>query len=272
MWNWIDKASELKKTQEPFAIATITKVAGSAPRDVGAKMIVSFSGEFFGTIGGGALESLVLQDAKKCLLEEKSGAFSYPLGPKAQQCCGGLVETLVEVVNLRPELFVFGAGHVGQAVASVFDGTEFVVTLIDDREEWIGSSAISNNTIKFFGNYHTFLSGRKFSAQRSHFVVMTHSHDLDAEILIALSQVSSNYVGLIGSQSKWNRFEHRLKQAGVSESFIAQIKCPIGFQNLGKAPKEVAISLGAELLQLRLQKEQSYQPLLTHKLSEQSVL
>ncbi len=247
MWDWIAKASELEKTLEPFALITIARVSGSAPRNTGTKMILTSTGEFFGTIGGGQLESLVLLDAKSCLQKKESGYFSYPLGPRAQQCCGGLVETLVEIVNERPELFIFGAGHVGQAVAQVFQGTAFKVTLIDEREAWIESPEIPKYTECYFGDYKKFLVSRHFKPELSYFVVMTHSHDLDQNILVALNKIECAYVGLIGSDSKWNRFQHRLAQAGLSEAEISKIQSPIG-ERIGKAPKEVAISLAFELL------------------------
>src|SRR5687767_5885461 len=106
-WNWIKKASEL--SGEIYALLTVTRVSGSAPREVGAKILLRKNGEFFGTIGGGKLESLALLDAKSCLEKKVPGYFSYPLGPMADQCCGGLVEILVEVVNPSPKLVVFGA-------------------------------------------------------------------------------------------------------------------------------------------------------------------
>jgi xanthine dehydrogenase accessory factor len=246
-WNWIQKASELR--EEPFALLTITRVSGSAPREVGAKIILRRNGEFFGTIGGGKLESLALLDAKNSLEKSQSGYFSYPLGPKADQCCGGLVEIFVETVNPAPRLFIFGAGHVGQAVASVFEDTVFQVYIWDQRTEWIESDKLSKACIKKSSPF-TELSEKFKIGPRDFAVVMTHSHDLDAEIVAALAPLNLTYLGLIGSESKWSRFQSKLKNLGVTEEDISKVKCPIGVAQTGKKPKAIAISLAAEVLAL----------------------
>src|SRR4051794_10018735 len=99
MWNWISKAEELRSKGLPFIIVTITQVAGSTPRDTGAKMLVLPDGRFFGTVGGGNLEQLVLEEAIKCLKSNSHHVIRYPLGAKAGQCCGGIAEVLFESIN-----------------------------------------------------------------------------------------------------------------------------------------------------------------------------
>lgn len=247
-WNWIEKINELHKAGEIFAVLTVTRVSGSVPREVGAKIILKSSGEFFGTIGGGKLESLALLDAKKCLQEMKPGYFSYPLGPKADQCCGGLVETLVEVVGQSSALLVFGAGHVAQAVAQVFEGTEFQVFVIDERPEWL--ERLPSFCKRVDGAWRSFVEEYQWTGNEFA-VVMTHSHDLDAEVLSVLAKKPMKYLGLIGSESKWARFQIRLKKAGLQDEDIARIRCPIGVGDLGKTPKAIAVSFAAEVLKLR---------------------
>jgi xanthine dehydrogenase accessory factor len=270
MWDWIQKAYELKAKSEPFATVTIIRVSGSAPRDVGAKMIVS-NGEVFGTIGGGNLEHLAIVDARGCLNKNTNAAFTYPLGPYANQCCGGLVEIFVETVGQSSRVVVFGAGHVGQAVAQVLNGTQLRVLLVDERVDWVHSNAIPDGTERFLGSHAQLLKEKTFSPENTYFVVMTHSHDLDAQILTSLSKISTGYVGLIGSESKWNRFQARLHKSGVDSGFIEKVKCPIGQVNFGKSPKEVAISLAAELLELESKRiHQSERTTAANKVKQQT--
>lgn len=248
MWNWLEKATELKSKNIRFAIVTVARVSGSSPREVGAKMLVT-EDSFFGTIGGGQLELLALADARKCLLSTMPDYISYPLGPQAGQCCGGLVEVMVETVSQENNLWVFGAGHVGQAIAQVFDGTPIKVTLIDERPEWADTTKVPRSAEVFCGNYKEFLKQNESKIKSTMTAVMTHSHDLDLEIVAELLKSKPKYLGLIGSESKWRRFEYKLKNLNFAEEDLQSIKCPLGLPNGGKSPKEVAISLAQELLQ-----------------------
>lgn len=79
---------------------------------------------------------------------------------------------------------------------------------------------------------------------------MTHSHELDEEILESLINIDCKYLGLIGSETKWIRFQKRLIEKNITRDQLKKIRCPIGLGLWGKAPKEVAISLAAELLKI----------------------
>src|SRR5690349_15410871 len=135
MASWIDKLAELSRTDVPHALCTITAVQGSAPREPGAKLIACTDGTFFGTVGGGHLEELVLADARAAIAAGTSVSRRYPLGAKAGQCCGGVVDVFIEVLGLQPVVHVFGAGHVGQALANVLSGTRFSMHVVDERPE-----------------------------------------------------------------------------------------------------------------------------------------
>ncbi len=246
-WNWIDTLAELTQRHVAFALVTVTNVQGSAPREPGAKLIITQAGELFGTVGGGRLEALVMEDAQKAIESNTSCTQKYPLGATAGQCCGGVVEVFIDVQGSGPKLHVFGAGHVGQAVARVLEGTRFAVHVLDERKDWLGKlppSAVKHD--EPWDRYAAQLSG-------GYALVMTHRHDLDEDIVFALAQKPLAYLGLIGSETKWKRFSHRLSLRGLSDAAIAKIRCPIGIGNTGKAPREVAISVAAELLALQQQ-------------------
>ena len=108
MWNWIKKCGELEASGQDFALLTTIQTGGSTPREVGSKMIVLPDGTFFGTIGGGNLENQIIKTAQKCLLENKSSSFSFSLGAKTGQCCGGVVEIFIDVIN-AVQKFLFSA-------------------------------------------------------------------------------------------------------------------------------------------------------------------
>lgn len=253
MWNWIPILEQHRKQGQPLALVTVTRCTGSTPRETGAKMLVLPSGKFQGTIGGGHLEELALRDAAKAIEQNLSQTIQYPLGAKTGQCCGGVVELLIEVMNAGPHLYLFGAGHVGQAVSQTLRGTPFTVHLIDEREEWVMSQALSEEVVRHHAEWDDFVDGANWDASKTYVAVMTHRHDLDQDIIefmIGAKAPDVRYVGLIGSRAKWERFKQRLTLKGLSEEQLARVKCPIGLDVGGKAPQEVAISVAGELLKI----------------------
>lgn len=248
MWNWIAKLQDLREARAPFVAVTVVEGAGSVPRDPGAKMLV-LADEFFGTIGGGHLELLALEDARKILGETGvSRKIRYPLGAKAGQCCGGVVELFFEVVNSGPELYVFGAGHVGLALARTLTGTPFRVHLIDPRTEWIGGASIPSAVLRHECAWDEFVAGARWSSRDVYVAVMTHEHAVDQDIIADVVNRETRYVGLIGSISKWERFKQRYAARGLAPARFERVRCPIGLHVAGKAPQEVAISVAAGLL------------------------
>jgi len=97
MNEWIDELSDLSAAGEPAVLVTVAGIRGSAPREIGAKMIVTAS-ETIGTIGGGQLEYQSTRIAAGMLAEDKLALRSFPLGSSMGQCCGGVVEILFEPV------------------------------------------------------------------------------------------------------------------------------------------------------------------------------
>jgi xanthine dehydrogenase accessory factor len=247
MWDWVRKLDELRAAGTTVALVTVTGCSGSTPCTVGAKLIVTRDA-FFGTVGGGHLEKLVIDDARAALGEGASKTSRYPLGAKAGQCCGGVVDAFVEVIGLAPRLYLFGVGHVGQALCRVLDGTPFDIEAIDERDEWIASDRLPSSVRRRAMPWDAFVAECKWDAERTYVAIMTHRHDVDQEIVADVIARPARYIGLIGSKTKWARFRERLGARGVSDDALARVKCPIGLDTGGKAPQEVAISVAAELL------------------------
>jgi xanthine dehydrogenase accessory factor len=234
MWDWVSKLHELTIQNISVAIVTVTDTGGSSPRNSGAKMLVLEDSTIFGTIGGGQFEKQVIEQAVKCIKENKCDKYTFNLAEKSGQCCGGVVEVFIETLGSHEQLIVFGAGHVGLAVVETMSGTPFKVHLLDmHHSPWQESFQQAYDENK--NNY---------------IVIMTHSHQLDEEILESLIDVKAKYLGIIGSKNKWQRFQKRLIDKGITKQQLQNVKCPIGIKLLGKAPKEVAISLAAELLDI----------------------
>ncbi|HEY8039994.1 MAG TPA: xanthine dehydrogenase accessory protein XdhC [Polyangiaceae bacterium] len=246
MWDWLRKLAELGDGGTPAALVTIIRCTGSTPSAPGAKMIVLGDGTFFGTIGGGHLEQLVIDDARACVASGESKTFRYPLGATAGQCCGGVVETFVDSLHVGPRLYLFGAGHVGQALCRILSGTPFVVHAVDEREEWSG--ALPDDVRRHREPWDAFVRDAAWSGDQTYVAIMTHRHDVDEAIVADVVRRPARYLGLIGSETKWRRFRERLEARGVPREALDRVKCPIGLDVGGKSPQEVAVSVAAELL------------------------
>ncbi|MFK7782808.1 xanthine dehydrogenase accessory protein XdhC [Psychroserpens sp.] len=252
MKNWIELLSEFKKQQQPVALVTVTKCLGSTPCVVGSRMIITDDKELFGTIGGGKLEFLATDEAMKSLAENRIIKSSYTLGPEFEQCCGGKVEFMIEPMNQSPELFLFGAGHIGVEIAEILVDTPFDVNLIDSRDDWFKSFAL-DETIKCcqvnINDFKTFRDAVKWG-KNCYILVLTHDHSIDFEVVAMALQNETKYLGLIGSKTKRVRFNNMLiKEMNIPEG-MSNVICPIGLPIGGDTPKEIAISVVAQLLEV----------------------
>ncbi len=244
---WLSVLHDLEARREPSVLATVVSISGSSPCSVGTKMIVSAT-EFWGTVGGGHLEQLAIENARTVLNDGKSITVRYPLGATVGQCCGGVVEIFFEVLFRSPRLYLFGVGHVGQALCRVLAGTVFAVDAIDERPEWIEAPELPAPVVRHAIAWDEFVEQAEWSEERTYVAVMTHRHDWDQAIIEQVIRRPTRYVGLIGSDLKWRKFQERLIARGSSAKVLARVHCPIGLNIGGKAPNEVAISVAGELL------------------------
>lgn len=249
MNNWIEQLQEFKIKKTPVALVTITKVLGSAPCKVASKMIVTYQKKIYGTIGGGKLEFQIIEEAIKAINENKIKEFSYTLGPEFEQCCGGKVELIIEPMNQSPELYLFGAGHIGVALCEVLKDTPFNITLLDTRKNWATTIEI-DKTVTYcdadFDHYKQTINW----GDNCYVVIMTHDHKLDFEITALALHSKTKYIGLIGSKTKKNKFNNLLINELGFEAGIKTVHCPVGLDLGGTNPKEIAISVASELLKV----------------------
>ena len=246
MWDWISKLDELRRRDQLAVLVTVTKSTGSTPRKQGAKMIVLPDGTFHGTIGGGTVEQFALEDARTCLTEMHSASTEVPLQQKGEfPACGGTMEMYMEVVNHNPSLYLFGAGHIGQALCKVLEGTPFRIHLIDERDEWISAPGIPSSTIRHQCHYSDFIEKTNWCAKRSYATIVTFNGALDQQILEEILPHPNRYIGMIGSKTKWSRVKKNLEENGCD---LSQVRCPIGHDNGGGSPQEIAISIASQLV------------------------
>ncbi|WP_266017000.1 xanthine dehydrogenase accessory protein XdhC [Brucella intermedia] len=243
-------------------LVEVTDVKGSAPRDAGAWMLVARD-MIFRTIGGGQLEYMVIDHARKILAGGRDTPMDVPLGPEIGQCCGGRVGLSFKRVNrgltdelvgkvdaeiaTRPHVYVFGAGHVGDALANALSFTPVRVTLVDTREAELMACDVPG--------VETCLSAMPEQVVRSAppgsaFIVLTHDHALDFLIVTeALQRRDAVYVGMIGSKTKKATFKNWLKREMGSDNLFENLVCPVGGAVVkDKRPEVIAALVAAEVL------------------------
>lgn len=253
----------------PAALVEVIEARGSTPRERGALMLVS-ADTIFGTIGGGQLEFMAIDEARRMLRAGSSGSrceaaarLSIPLGPEIGQCCGGRVELAVGLVDAaqkarlltcafeddaaRPHVHVFGGGHVGTALAAALRLLPVRTVVVESRAEAL---------LGMPGEVETRLTAVpeevvRAAAPGSAFLVLTHDHALDFLIVAeALRRADAAYVGMIGSGTKKATFRSwYLRNAGGTEEAFRRLVSPIGGAAVkDKRPSVIAALAAAEVM------------------------
>lgn len=247
---WFE-GNKLREERKSFCLVTLVNIQGSAPQDLGAKMIVTPSGLYWGTVGGGKVELAAIEKCKTLLNQKKSTPVleKWNLQTDIGMSCGGVVEMLFEPQPSSAwPVVIFGAGHVAQALTRILKNLDCDLVCIDSREEWLDKLDIKN---KLHHPHPEELV--KTLDPKSFFISMTMGHSFDVPILLEISKhaPSAPYVGVIGSEIKGKKIKSELKELGVSENFIKNLKVPLGLPIGSNHPYEIAISISAELLQMR---------------------
>ncbi len=260
------RASELQAFFRacPIAIvAELARVRGSSPRDEGAFMLIGPDAQV-GTIGGGALEYMVIARARQALRDdEEPDGLDIPLGPEIGQCCGGRVEVSLkrltaerrEALRARlndeqaqlPHVYLFGSGHVGKALARALVALPLNLHVVDTRPEElvdvpVGAEAVAHPMPE---------AVVRAAPEGSSYVILTHDHALDFLIAAeALRRGDAPYVGMVGSRTKRAKFSSwYLNEAAGGREALRRLVLPIGALGLvDKRPEVIAALAAAEIM------------------------
>ena len=227
---------------------TVVGIKGSTPRELGARMLWRPDAEMQGTIGGGQFEHLALASAKRVFRDRTRIVEQFVLGAEAEQCCGGVMEVLIEYVGPALRLVLFGAGHVSKALLDVLHDSPFEVIVADDRKDWNAPGRFGPARQEH--DYERAVAMVAEAPSATFVCVMTCSHETDFELLRAILQQPTlpAFVGLIGSRSKRVSLFSKLVASGVPQDRVQRVHCPIGIGDTGKEPQQIAISIAAQLL------------------------
>lgn len=261
---------------------------GSVPRDAGTSMLVWADGQSGTIGGGTLEYQAVIAARTALMQEGLwlRHHRHVPLGPELGQCCGGSVSLLTEVFS-APELsalrelegnfirslksgygpvesagigsamltepfkepaqplWIYGAGHVGRALVDAMMPLGFDITWVDTNANRFPAT-ISDNIDQLVAAKPGEVV--RFAPPNAQHLVVTYSHALDLELSHRILGQPFQFAGLIGSTTKWTRFQRRLAALGHSQERISQIACPIGLPELGKTPAAIAVGVAVALL------------------------
>lgn len=239
---------------DEVALVTITASTGSTPQRVGAKMLVFADGRTVGTIGGGCYENDAFWKAREAIKARKPLTVKYDLNDdfaeEAGLVCGGQMDVFIEPVEPAPDVYVFGAGHVGCSLVRMSHEAGFRVHVIDDREKFASAERFPDGVDVIVDEIPAWIAAHPLPAT-AYAVIVTrgHRHDLDA--LRALVARPMRYVGLIGSRAKVKRIFDALVEEQTPSAALARVHAPIGLDIGAVTPQEIAVSILAELIAVK---------------------
>jgi xanthine dehydrogenase accessory factor len=239
---------------EEVALVTITGSTGSTPQRVGAKMLVYSDGRTVGTIGGGCYEDDAFWKAREAIKQRRPASVRYELSDDFAEesglICGGQMDVFIEPVEPAPDVYIFGAGHVGHALAGMAHDAGFRVHIIDDREKFASADRFPTGIDVIVNDIPGWLEANRLP-NTAYAVIVTrgHRHDLDA--LRALAPRGLRYVGLIGSRAKVKRIYDALVAEGLTADMLRTVHAPIGLDIGAVTPQEIAVSILAELIAVK---------------------
>lgn len=249
----LNQLAKLREAGTPCVVVTMVSVRGSAPQEIGARIIVGANGLLFGTVGGGKIEAKSINTAKELLAKVDQHLFvEWNLQTDVGMTCGGVVGLFFEKMLPQSDwkIAVFGAGHVSQELIRLLVRLDCDIACIDPRAEWLEKLPEHFRLKKI--QTDDMQSVIKNFSPKTFIVSVTMGHAFDLPVLKeVLLNFNFPYIGAIGSDAKARVLKNDLEKSGVPKEKLAQLQCPIGEPFGNNHPAEIAISIVAQLISAR---------------------
>jgi xanthine dehydrogenase accessory factor len=248
--NIFDKITEAQQSHTDVALCVIVNTKGSTPRETGARMLVYATGKIYGTIGGGDLEKKVIANALEVIKVKKPALFKHDLQHQHNMCCGGSLDIYIEPIMKKNKLYIFGAGHTGQALARHVLDIDFEIFMVDDRKEYL-DEITGDHVNKLHMHYGQALPLLPFD-DSTYITIMTYSHSHDRDILAYCMKKPHAYLGMIGSERKVAMTKKMFEEGKIAAIDELQlVDMPMGIDIGAKDPEEIAISILAKMIEVK---------------------
>ncbi len=234
--SWVDN-------NQRVALLTVIESGRSEGLSVGAKLVVSESGQVLLGEVPGALREAVVAFAMERLQQGAAASKALEVGRERLVIYG-------EPVAAEPEVFLFGGGHCGRAIAHAAALAGFQVVVVEDRPEFARPEDFPEGTQFRVGAWHEGVAQLAFHPN-AYLVIVTRAHAFDSDLLLQLIDKPSKYLGMIGSRKKVETVFNRLREHEISQERIARVHAPIGIDIGAQTPGEIAISIVAEMIAVK---------------------
>ncbi len=251
--NFIEKLFELNQQKINHVVITLTAIRGSAPQEIGSKMIVTTAGHCFGSVGGGKIEAHVIEVAiERLKQQEKSISFTWNLQTDIHMTCGGEVTLFFDIHYFNDfHIAIFGAGHISQHLCRVLQYWSCQIQVFDDRKNWLDELPSAHNLEKI----QTPIAAEEVMklSKNSYLICITQGHESDLPILETALRKAEHFafIGVIGSKQKAAKLKQDLRIREISEAAIDKLIIPIGLPIGNNSPAEIAVSIAAQILAVR---------------------
>ncbi len=235
-------------------LATIIARNGATPRKPAAKMLIDETGGRIGTIGGGSAEAQVILEVPDIIRSGNPKILKFDLSGKSPEenalFCGGVMEVYLEPIIPDATLYIFGAGHVGKALSVLARSLGFTIAVVDDREDYANIERFPQAKAFYVDKWEKVLERIEVN-DNSYLFISTREHHYDEFCLEFALKSSAKYIGMLGSQKKIGLLKKFLGTQGIDLAEFQRVSVPVGFDIGAETPEEIAVSIAAELVAVR---------------------
>ena len=230
-------------------LATLVSIDGDFPKGEGSKGLMKFPGERIGSLfDREGLEQRIIGEIEALLKEKKPKLIAFDLEKEGSPW--QKIGVLLEPIFSEPTVYLFGGGHISQQISPLAKRVQFKVVVIDDREIFANRERFpeADEVIvsEFESSFH-----RLHIDDSSYIVIVTRGHLYDGFVLEQAVKTDARYIGMIGSKKKIHILYQNLKKKGVSTEILRRVYAPIGLDINSETPEEIAVSIVAQLIQVR---------------------
>jgi len=252
----LNQLAQAINNKEQAALVTVIDFQGASPAKIGAQLVLFQNGATTGTVGGGKLESSILEDAKRDLDEHKCGLHHYQLTEEGKDSigtlCGGEVTVFVQSYFPAAQLIIVGGGHIGRPLKTMGEAAGFLVEVVDVEPGRADIPQLESSGL----------------SEQSYVVLITTDHISDEAALRIALKSPAPYIGMIGSLAKCRTIIDHLRVDKISEKELCRVYAPIGLDLGGSSPQEIAVAILAEVIAVKAKSGQANQHVRMRRLPE----
>lgn len=230
-------------------VATVIEADGSVPRGQGTKMVIPETGPVWGTVGGGCVEKYIVREARSVFQDGQTRIKEFDLGDDSWSgigmSCGGKVKMMLELVEPPERLIIFGSGGIAKACAQIADILGYKILILDPfatQESFPNAEVISQDVLHKI---------KEMSVTPFDNIVILTEHRYDIEALGVVLGSRARFIGMIGSKNRVNTSYKQLIEEGTPTEKLLTVYAPVGLDIGGVTQQEIAVSIMAEIIQVR---------------------